>query len=74
MIVAEDVLTSEEHLKLRVLEVLTKHTKSLPWILLQETKAGIEGRTAPALYGVVTDLIHGVQNRLHLGARHTGCN
>ena len=70
-LVSKDVLSAEKHLQLRVLEAVTQLSQSDPGIFLQETKRCIEGSTAPALYRVISDLIHLVDDRKHLLSRHT---
>ena len=71
MVVAEDVLASEKHLKLGILEARFELAKSLPWIFLQETKAGIKCSSSPALNSVVTNLIHLVYDRKHFFCCHS---
>ena len=41
---------------------------------LQEAEAGIEGDSAPALHGMVADLIHLVHNGQHLLRGHSCCD
>ena len=72
VVVAEDVLTAEQHLELGILEALLQETKPLPRILVKETQAGIEGRAAPAFHGTVPDLVHLVDDRQHFVCRHSG--
>ena len=71
-LVAQNVLTAEEHLQLRVLEAVTQLSQSVPRILFQEAERCIEGSAAPALYRMISDLIHLVDDRKHLFSRHTG--
>ena len=69
--ISQDVLAAEQHLQLRVFETGTKLTETLPRIFLQETKAGIKGRAAPALYCMVADPVHFIDDREHLLRGHT---
>ena len=71
-LVSKDVLSAEEHLQLRVLESIAKLSQSVPRIFLQEAERCIESGAAPALYRVVSDLVHLVDDRKHLFGRHTG--
>ena len=73
MIVSKDVLATEQHLELRVLETGSQFSESLPRILLQETQAGIKSSAAPAFYCVVANFIHFVNDRKHLISRHSCC-
>ena len=70
VIVAEYVLSSEEHLQLRILEACSELSEPLPRILVQKSHARVKCRTAPALYRVVADLIHLVDDREHLLRGH----
>ena len=73
MIVSKDILTTEQHLELRVLESSSQFSESLPRIFLQETQAGIKSSAAPAFYCVVANFIHFVNDRKHLISRHSCC-
>ena len=72
--IAQHILTTEQHLQLGVGHVLFQRTQTLPGILVEKPQAGIKGRTAPALDGVITHLIQLFQNRQHLSSGHTGCD
>ena len=72
VIVSEDVLSTEKHLKLGIFDLITQFTKSLPRILLEESQAGIKCSTAPALNSVISDFIELLCDRQHLLSRHTG--
>ena len=72
MVVTKNVLTTEKHLQLCILEACSEFTESLPWILLQETKGGIKCSSTPALYCMVSDLIHLINDRKHLLCCHSG--
>ena len=73
MIVSKDVLATEQHLELCVLETGSQFSESLPRIFLQETQAGIKSSAAPAFYRVVANFIHFVNDRKHLISRHSCC-
>ena len=70
--VTKKVLAAEQHLEFGLLEAGFELAKSFPRIFLEETKTGIESRAAPALYGVVTDIVHLVDDGQHNLGRHTG--
>ena len=72
--ISQDVLTAEKHLHLSVFKALSQKAQTIPRILLQETEAGIKGCAAPHLHRVITDLIHGVNDRKHNIGRHSGRN
>ncbi len=61
MPVAQDVLSSQKHLNLGVIEVRLDLAQTLPWFFVQVTQAVVEGRAAPALDGVVTRFVHLVE-------------
>ena len=65
MLVAEDVLSAEEHLQGRLLADLLDLAKPLPRILAQKAHADVERRAAPALKRVearVVDRLGDLQN------------
>ena len=70
--VSQDVLSSEEHLELCVFKSIPELSKSVPGIFLQEAEGRVKCSAAPALYGVVTHLVHLVDDGQHLLCRHTG--
>ena len=74
--VAYEVLPAQKHLGLRFLEALFELAQPLPRVFVEEAHRGVEGRAAPAFYGVVAYFIHGLAYRQHvLGAearRHYG--
>ena len=74
VIVAEDVLSAEEHLQLRILEACAKLAETIPRVFLEEAKARVKRSSAPALYGVISDLVHLVDNRKHQFRRHSCSN
>ena len=72
--ISEDILAAKQHLGRSVLEVALQNTKSLPRILVKETKAGIEGSAAPALYCSIANLVHRINDGKHLFNGHSGCD
>ena len=74
MVIAEQVLTAQQHLQLGVLHVRFDLAQTLPRILMQIAQAGIKGRTAPALNRVITGLIHLIENALEILKRHSRRN
>ena len=71
VLVAEQVLTAEKHLKGRVGHVLLENTETFPRIFRQETHAGVERSAAPAFQRPVTDLVEVMQSREHILQSHT---
>ena len=72
VLVAQQVLATQQHLQLGVGHGLAELPQTLPGILVQVPQAAVEGSAAPALHGVVTGLVHGGQDALHIGKGHTG--
>ena len=70
MLIAENVLTAEEHLQLRVRQVRAQLAQALPWVLVQEAQAAVEGRAAPALEGIVADGVEHLAGGEHILQRH----
>ena len=70
--VAQHILAAEQHLQLLVGQLLAQDAQTLPRILIQETDAGIERSTAPALNGEIRNLVHFGQDGAHFVHRHTG--
>ena len=70
----QNILSAKQHLKFCLLKTISQLSKALPRIFLQETKAGIECRTAPAFYCMISNLIHLSDDRKHLLRCHSGCN
>ncbi len=73
MLVTDQVLATGEHGKTRVGRFRLDGTKAIPRILVQETKAGVERRTAPSLDSPITYAIHLRQDREHITDWHTRC-
>ena len=69
--VAEDILSSEQHLQFCIFKTVSQFTKSLPGIFLQKSERCIESRAAPALHRVIADFIHGFHDGKHQIGRHS---
>ena len=74
MEITEDILSTEQHLQFRILKAVSEFAQSVPGIFLQETKGSIEGSAAPALYCMVTNFIHLLNDWKHFFRRHSRCN
>lgn len=74
VLITQDILPTEEHLGLGILQALAEGPKPLPRILIQIPHAGVEGRSAPALHGIVSRRVNQVQRPFHLIGRHPGGN
>lgn len=72
VLVAQNVLATEQHLQLRVLHVLADGPQPLPRVLVQKAHTGVEGGAAPALQRVVADGIQHFQRGEHIRRGHTG--
>ncbi len=73
MIIAQNILPAEEHLQLCILKSCSQLPKPLPGIFLQKPQTRIKCCAAPALYRIISHLIHLINNRKHLFRRHSGC-
>ena len=60
--VAQDVLAPQEHLELGLGSGGADLPQSLPGVLVQVAQADVEGSAAPALDGVVTGVVDGLQH------------
>ena len=66
MLVAQDVLTAQQHLQLGVGHGGADLAQPLPGVLVQKAEADVKGRAAPALHGVEAGLVDGIEDRLKL--------
>ena len=64
--VSEDILSAEKHLKFGVFKAVTEFAESFPRILFQKTEGSVESGAAPAFYGMITDLVHFINDGKHL--------
>ena len=74
VLVAQNVLATEEHLQLRVGHRLAQLTQTLPRIFIQEAHAGVKRSATPAFQRIVADFIQLVSDGQHLVQTHTGCS
>ena len=72
MMVAEQILTAQQHLQLGIFHVRFDVAEPLPRVLVQISQTTVKCRTAPTFNGVVACLIHVIKNTLKVGKRHTG--
>ena len=72
--VTQNVLSTEQHLQRSFLCLVFDFAKSLPGILMQETKGCVEGSSSPALQGMVAYLIQFFHDGQHLLCGHTCSN
>ena len=76
MSVSDQILSTKEHLKLSVLDMLSEDSKAFPRVLVEESHAGVEGGPSPHLQGVISNLVHLLQDRQHIldpeSSRHEG--
>ena len=72
MLVAQKVLTSEEHLQLGVRARLADLAQALPRIFVEISQAGVERSAAPALERIVARLVKLGQYCLEILIGHTG--
>ena len=71
VLVAENVLPAKEHLELGVGHLCPDLPKPFPGIFIQEAKADVKGRAAPAFRRIETRLIDRRENILELIVGHT---
>ena len=58
VVVAQNVLTTKQHLNGSFGKMFFQGTQSFPGIFIQETQAGVKGCTAPSFYSVVADVVN----------------
>ena len=68
--VADDDLSSQEHLQARLGHALPHDPQPLPGVFVQEAHAGVEGGTAPDLQGPVADVVQHFHRRDHVFDPH----
>ena len=64
MLVAENILPTQQHLQLCVRHFCTHFAQTLPRILVQIPQADIKCRTAPALHGIKPRLVYPLKDGL----------
>ena len=72
MLIAEDVLPTEEHLQLGLGHMGLQRAQTLPRILVEEAHADIEGRAAPAFEGPIAHVVEQLTGGKHILNAHTG--
>ena len=72
VLVAQDVLTTDEHLERSLLADRLDLAESLPGIFVEVTEAGIKCSAAPALKRIVTCVVQLLQYAFKILERHTG--
>ena len=72
--VTQNILTTQQHLQLGVGHLCPDLAQPLPGILVQVAQADVKSGAAPALDGVVANLVDGLQHGLELVVGQTGCN
>ena len=73
VLVAEDVLAAEEHLQLGVGQGLAQLAQALPRVFVQKAQAAVKRGAAPALQGIIADLVENLAGGQHVFGAHTGC-
>ncbi len=71
VLVAEQILSAEQHLQLRIGKRFSKHTQSFPRVFVQITKARIESSSAPRFQSIITDFVEFIGNRKHFFYFHS---
>ena len=72
VLVAENVLPTEEHLQLGLGHMGFQRAQTLPRILVEEAHADIEGCAAPALEGPIAHVVEQLTGGKHILDAHTG--
>ena len=70
--VADQRLPAEEHLQGRVGNEFLEGAETLPGVLAEEARGGVEGRAAPDLHGVEADGVHPLGDGHHVFSAETG--
>ena len=74
MMISEQILSAQQHLQFRVLQMRFDFSQALPRVLIEVAQATVEGGAAPAFNRMIAGLIHLIKNRLEIIKRHTGCD
>ena len=72
VLVAQNVLATQQHLQLGVGHLGADLSQPLPGVLVQVAQAHVKGGSAPAFHRVESGLIHGLQYGLELVIAQTG--
>ena len=73
MLIAEKILTAQQHLELRLRHSFFEKTESFPRILTEKTHAGVKGGAAPAFERPVSDIVKYRACGKHIFDSHSGC-
>ena len=68
--VAHQVLATQEHLQLRLLDPGPDQAQAVPRVLVQEAHAAVERRASPHLKGPIARLVHPLQDGQHILRAH----
>ena len=72
MVIAQNVLTAQQHLNRGFAQMLFERAQTLPGILVKEAQAGVKGGAAPSLQSIVAGVIQLFQCRQHVADAHSG--
>ena len=70
--IAQYVLAAEQHLQLGVGQGFLQLAQAHPGILVQEAQAAVERRAAPALQGIIANLVQHLAGGQHVLGAHAG--
>ena len=62
VLVTQEVLTSQKHLEFGIRHCLAQVAQTLPRIFVEISQTYVKHRTAPALYGIISRLVHRGEN------------
>ena len=72
MVIAQNVLTAQQHLNRGFTQMLFERAQTLPGILVKEAQAGVKCGAAPSLQSIVAGVIQLFQCRQHVADAHSG--
>ena len=70
MLVAEYVLSPEQHLQLRVFDLVLDFAEPFPWVFVQITQAGVKRCPAPAFQRIIAGLVQRFEYSFIIRIRH----
>lgn len=73
-LVAEQILSAQQHLQLGIGHRGADFTQPLPRIFVQIAQAGVKGGASPALHRIVTGLVHGFEDSFKVRIGHPCSN
>ena len=74
MLVSKQILSTQQHLKLRIGQCLAKLTQTVPRIFVQKAEAGVKCSPSPAFQRIISHFIKLIANRKHLIQPHSCCS